>query len=149
QHLQVQVHFRTVRDSIEKFSHHLCVQISNPLCCKRSVIVQIRATGQIDSAQNQGLVHRQQEIAVSLDPLLAAESLEDGASKYTACILYRVTAVHIQVSRSLHSQVKEAMTGKTVQHVVEKADAGLYICLSGTVQADGDFYICLFCGSSD
>ena len=48
-----------------------------------------------------------------------------------------MVAVNVQVAVAPHGQIKQAVAGKPVQHVVKKADAGVQVGLAGAVQVDG------------
>ena len=72
--------------------------------------------------------------------LVAQRLLESGAQR-NADVLDRVVAVYIQIAVAGHTQIKQAVAGKAVQHMVKKADAGVQVGLAGAVQGKGQCYL--------
>ena len=134
QYLDVQVHAGCIADRIEKLSGHLCIHISKTFCGKFTVKVQIRATGQIDTAKYQCLVHGKNHASITANPCFIAQCFFNSRPQYDSGIFDRVMAVHIQIAVYGKIQIKESMTCKSIQHMVKKSDAGIQAGFSGSVQ---------------
>ena len=138
QHADVQVHSRTVGYRIEKFTKQLRVQIPDHGGCDAAVIFQPGPAAQIDCAQCKGVVHGKDEETVTADSRLVSHRLFDGVSEDDSRILHRMMSVHMQVALHTHCQVEQAVSGKAVQHVIEKTDPCLNLAFSASVQIQLD-----------
>jgi hypothetical protein len=57
--------------------------------------------------------------------------------------------IDVQVAAGFDSQVEQAMHGNVGQHVIEKADTGGDVMLTGTIQIQFDGDLGLICGAFD
>ena len=137
QHLQVQVHHGAVGHGVEELPRHLGVHAAAALPGKGGIVHKIRPPAQIHGAERQRLVHRQHAAAVPHKAGLVAQRLLEGGAQRNADVLDRVVAVYIQIAVAGHAQIKQAVAGKAVQHMVKKADAGVQVGLAGAVKVDG------------
>ena len=133
----MQVHHSCIADGIEKLPRHLHIHAAAALPGKAGIIHKVRAAAQVHSTQRQRLIHGQQAAAIAHQPALVAQGFLDGGAQGNAHILNGVVAVDLQIAAALHGQIKQAVTGKPVQHVVKKADAGVQVGLACAVQVDG------------
>ena len=130
----MQVHHGAAGDRAEKFPDHLRVHVTHHEGCKRRVKREIRPSAQIQCAQCQRLIHRNDAFSESGDSGLVPERFTDRLSQHDPRIFDRVMIVHLQVSIHMHAQVKQPMAGKTCQHMVKKADTGSDIRPACTVK---------------
>ena len=130
----MQVHSRAVGCRVEKFPEQLRVQIPDHGGCDAAVIFQPGPAAQVHRAQRQGVIHGKNKETVAADPRLVSYGLFDGVSEDDSRILHGMVAVHMQVALHTHRQVKQAVPGKAVQHMIEKADSGLNVAFSASVQ---------------
>ena len=145
QHLHVQVHHSRVGKGVKELPHHLRVHLPYHGGVKDGIELQIGAAGQVNSRQNQDLIHGQDTGTIAANPPLVSQSLSDGPAQDNAGVLDGVVAVHTQVSLDLSFQVKKPVAGKALQHVIEKANAAVNFRLTGSVQIDCDFDLRLPC----
>ena len=141
QHPQMQVHARAVGDGIEKLFHKLRVQLPHPLCREITCKLQIGPAAQVHGAQSQGFIHGQDKIAVAPDALFVSGGLPDGLSQHNTGVLHRVVTIHLQIPFHLTFQVKKAMSGKSLQHMVEKTNAGVYLRPAAAVQIQSNLNV--------
>ena len=76
-------------------------------------------------------------MSIPLDSFFISQCFCNGLPQHDSGILDRVVAVDVQIAVAGHAQIKQAVAGKAVQHMVKKADAGVQVCLAGAVQVDG------------
>ena len=107
------------------------------------------AAGDVDRRLGQGLVHRQQGLAVAADAALVAERLAQRLAEHDADILGGVVEVDMQVALGLHRQVQQGVAAERRQHVVEEADAGGDLDLARAVERQGGADIGLGRGADD
>ena len=69
-------------------------------------------------------------------PLRSPSGLVHRLAQRDADVLDRVVAVDMQVAIGLDVQVDQAVARDLVQHVVEKADAGMQLRLAAAVEVD-------------
>ncbi len=77
-------------------------------------------------------------VGIAGDALHVAERLLHGLAERDADILGGVVIIDMQVALGLDRDVHAGMPGQQVQHVVEKADAGLDLRAAGAVEGDLD-----------
>ena len=61
-------------------------------------------------------------------------SLADCSSEHDTGVLDRVVAVYIKISVYRNGKVEKTVAGKAVEHMVKKADAGVDVALSRSIQ---------------
>ena len=66
--------------------------------------------------------------------LFVADCLADCSSEHDTGVLDRVVAVYIKVSIYRNGKVEKTVAGKAVEHMVKKADAGVDVALSRSIQ---------------
>ena len=154
QNAEVQVHGCRIGYRIEKLLYQLCVKLSHRRGSESvpSVIKlhgKIGAAAQVDSAQHKRLIHREDKITVAADAGLISDSSPDGFSEHDSGVLYQVVAVHFQVSPGIDVQIKHAVAGKRVQHMVKKADSGTGTGSASAIQLQSNPDICLAGSAAD
>lgn len=83
------------------------------------------------------------------DALAVAEGLVEGHAEGDADVFVGVVVVDFEVAGGLDVEVKEAVGGDLVEHVVEEGDAGVGIAVALTVDVNGDTHVGFFGGAGD
>src|SRR5690606_15916521 len=97
----------------------------------------IRASAEIDRDLGIRLVHRQQE-AVASDAALVAERAFQRLAERQRDVLDRVMLVDVEIAAALDLEREAAVLAELLEHVIEKADAGLCDGLGLAVEVDLD-----------
>jgi hypothetical protein len=82
------------------------------------------ATAKIDGGGSKGFIHGHEEIAGAQNAALVAKGGVDAFTESDAHIFNSVMLVDIQVTDGSQLQVKSAVTGDQIEHVIEEGDAG-------------------------
>ena len=98
---------------------------------------QIGPAGNIQRAEAERLVHWHERLAEPRDTRLVAQALAERLPECNAAVLDRVVAVHLEVALAGKRQAEAAVHGKAVQHMVEKADAGVDAALAA-LEVEGE-----------
>src|SRR3989304_7997326 len=85
------------------------------------------------------LIHRQQDAAVTPEPLLVPGRLGYSPARYDAYILYGVVIVYRQVTHGFDVEIKQSMFRKEGQHVGEGGGGGGFFVFSCVV---GFLFVC-------
>ena len=101
---------------------------------KLAVFPEIRSAAEVNGREHQCLVHRKDSVAVAADALFVADCLADCSSEHDTGVLDRVVAVYIKISVYRNGKVEKTVAGKAVEHMVKKADAGVDVALSRSIQ---------------
>ena len=124
-----------VGHGVKELPHHLRLQIPHLLPVQGQVADQIRPSAEIQGAQHQGLVHGKDLACHSgAIPFLSPTAC---AMAWPSTMPVSSTVWWVSTSRSpstCTAQIKKAVAGKAVQHVVEKSDSGVDIGLPAPVQ---------------
>ena len=86
---------------------------------------EIRAAGDIQRTETERLVHRHERLSKTRDTRLVTDALRQCLTERDAAVLDRVMTVHLEVSLAGEREAEARMHGKAVEHMVEKADAGV------------------------
>ena len=86
---------------------------------------EVRAAGDIQRAETERLVHRHERLSETRDTRLVTDALRQCLTECDAAVLDRMVAVHLEVALAGERETEAGMHGKAVQHMVEKADAGV------------------------
>ena len=86
---------------------------------------EIRASGDIQRAEAERLVHRHERLSETRDTRLVTDTFCQCLTERDAAVLDRMVAIHLEVALAGERETKARMHGKAVQHMVEKADAGV------------------------
>ena len=109
---------------------HLSYFLPRKFCLER----EIRSAAEVNGREHQCLVHRKDSVAVAADALFVADCLADCSSEHDTGVLDRVVAVYIKISVYRNGKVEKTVAGKAVEHMVKKADAGVDVALSRSIQ---------------
>ena len=122
---QVQGHRHGVGERAEEVFHHLGAQIADALIGEVRLILQVRAAGDIQRAEAERLVHRHERLSEPRDTRLVTDALRQCLTERDAAVLDRMVTVHLEVALAGEREAEAGMHGEAVQHMVEKADAGV------------------------
>lgn len=120
--LQVQIHPRIHGDGMEELAYVLCAEASNRFALKWHVPAQIAATAHVDGGEHQRIVHRHVTTGIADNPRRINKRLANREAEGNADILHRVMVVYGEVSVGGDSEVKPAVKGQLVEHMVEECD---------------------------
>jgi hypothetical protein len=70
--------------------------------------------------------------------LETVQRLGHGLAQYDADILDRMVKINMQIALGLDAQVKAAVPGKGIEHMVEKPDPGRDLGLASAIQINRD-----------
>lgn len=133
-HFDMQIHLRRIGNGVEEFFYHLGLHLSYFLPCKFCLEREIRSAAEVNGREHQCLVHRKDSVAVAADALFVADCLADCSSEHDTGVLDRVVAVYIKILRLQKRKGRKDRGGKAVEHMVKKADAGVDVALSRSIQ---------------
>ena len=86
---------------------------------------EVRAAGDIQRAEAERLVHRHERLSETRDTRLVTDALRQCLTERDAAVLDRMVTVHLEVALAGEREAEAGMHGKAVEHMVEKADAGV------------------------
>ena len=86
------------------------------------------------SRPSEGFCRRSGRSDGPADALFVADCLADCSSEHDTGVLDRVVAVYIKISVYRNGKVEKTVAGKAVEHMVKKADAGVDVALSRSIQ---------------
>jgi hypothetical protein len=123
-------------EGLKKFTHQFCVESADFLGWQIKVPNQIGTAREIERAAHQSVIHSQQAIAVAPNAALVAESLRQGLTQGDAHIFDRMMVINVQISGAAQGHVDQSMTGQLIEHVIEKADAGLIVIEAAAIEIE-------------
>jgi len=88
----------------------------------------------IDGARDQSLFHWQNHMAVTPDSVFVTQALIHRLPKADADVLGSMMCIHLQITYGMDIEIHQSVSGEQNKHVVEKADAGMDVILTGTIQ---------------
>ena len=123
----MQSHAAVGGEGLEKFAQEFSIERADFLGGQIEVPHQIGAAREIERAAHQSVIHSQQAIAVAPNAAFIAESLAQGLPQGDAHIFDRMVVINVQISRAADGHVHQSMAGQLIEHVIEKANAGLIV----------------------
>src|SRR3989338_1572802 len=128
-------------EGLKELLHQPGVKIPNLLVAKGRVVDQGGSASEVYGHVGQGLLHRDAGIPKPDYPLLVPEGLPQGRPEAYPHVLYRVGVIYLQVSPGIDLQIKTAMFGEELEHVVQEDYAGGALKVARTVQFQGEAYL--------
>ena len=101
------------------------------------VPVQGAAARDVHGAEDEGFVHGQIEAAVPVDAPHIAQRLGERLPQRDAHILGGVVIIHLHVTVAGKHQIKAPVPRKQLQHMIQKAAAGVHLIPACTVEVQG------------
>ena len=80
-----------------------------------------------------------------MDPFFVSGGLPDGGPHHDARILHGMVVVYVQIAVHPDAQIKKAMSGKTVQHMIKKSDSRFNVRIPAAVGSKFKFDFCFLC----
>lgn len=123
--LDMQRHTRRLREALQPMHHHLRAEIADLLAREAEVDHRVRPVRQVNHRPAERLVERGVAAAEAHDRLAVAEASVEGRAERQEYVFGRVVVVDHQVAARADRQRPARVLGQRVQHVVQKADAGV------------------------
>ena len=131
---QVKIHHGVRRHRVPEFLNEFRVELTDLLRWEFNAVNKRESSAQVERRRDERLFHRQRHASVSRDALLIAQSFTDRAAETNSHVFHRVVMIDVKIPVCFHSQVEQPMPREERQHVVEEADAGTDVVLTGTVE---------------
>ena len=91
---------------------------------------------EIDGHGREGLVHRDDCVAVAADPTAFAQAVLEREAERPAHVLHRVVTIDVQVALAAHREIKQRVAREQREHVVEEAGASLDVGPACAIEAE-------------
>ena len=144
-HVEVQVHAELIAEGEKKIVDQFGRKGANPLLLDRQVVGQKGPSAEIDDAVHQGFVERYAGFAKAANAALIAQRSAKRLAQRQADIFNRMMIVNLDVARGLERQIKEAVPGEQLQHMVEKGHPGGNLVLTAAVKLKTEPNVGLVC----
>lgn len=129
--IHVQGDARPLRERLQAMWQHLCRKIANLLPLQTQIDDGEGAVGKIDDRLRERFVQRAHGVPESRQAGRCVEGLLERLTEGDEGVFRRVMVVNVQVASCPEVQTPAAVFGESVQHVIEKADAGVDAYLLG------------------
>ena len=126
-----------------EFLGALHVEVADFFGVAMDVPVQGAAARDVHGAEDEGFVHGQIEAAVPVDAPHIAQRLGERLPQRDAHILGGVVIIHLHVAVAGKHQIKAPVPRKQLQHMVQKAAAGVHLIPACAVEVQGQLDLCL------
>src|SRR3954462_4037318 len=130
-------------EAFEEIKHQFRLQIANQASTNFRVDNGRSSTAKIDSGNPQGLIHRHEEVSRAIDTFFISQCLVEGFAKRDADILNRVMLIHIEVTAACEFQIECTVTGKQIEHVIEKPNPGGHLVFPLTINVQSQSNVSL------
>src|ERR1700733_4567015 len=134
-HRQMQRRAEALCQGAKEVRHQLAGQLADLFAAEVTLEHEVGAAGQVDRDLRLALIHRQQK-TVAADPGLVAERLAQRLADGQRAILDRVMLIDVQIPAAAQLQLKAAVPGELLEHVIEESDAGLDVTAGRTVELE-------------
>ncbi|MNP72341.1 hypothetical protein D3C76_1688740 [compost metagenome] len=84
----------------------------------------MRAVAAVDNNLRKGFVHRHKDARITLDAPFIAQCLPQALPQANPDILDGMVIIDFDIAMRFHRQIKMAMLGKQVQHMIEERHIG-------------------------
>src|SRR6185295_6947796 len=116
-------------------------KISDHLATHSHFVNKIKPSRKIDNRTTQRFIHRHEGLAITIDPGLVSERLDEGLAQRDRDVFNRMMIVDLQVTLASDSQIEQAVLGEEVQHVFEKRQADGNTRLPAAVEIEFDAHV--------
>ena len=127
-----------MRESTEELFRKFGIECSDLLCRNAQIVYQQSPTGQINSAEDQALVHRQDRTAVADNAPAVRKGLVKCLAQRDPDVLRGVMVVHKSISLTGNLQVESPVAGEQRQHMIEETYTGIDRARSVPLQGQAD-----------
>ena len=121
-----------------EFLHQLGIEIAHFLRGDGQIPAQRGAAGNVHRGEHQRLVHGQNHAAIAPDAAPLAQRLIERAPQRDANVFRGVVEIHIGIAFAGEFQIEIPVPGEQLQHVVQKAAAGLHRVFPLAIQFQGE-----------
>ncbi len=142
-------HEAVVDNGHEEFAHQLGVIGANALGGDIEAVSQIGPTRKVEGYLDQGFVEGSDEMAKANNAFAVAEGLVQSHTKGDTNVFIGVMVIDFKIAFGLNIDVKQAVGGDLVEHMVEEGDAGVGIALTSAVNVEGNGDIGFFGGAGN
>jgi hypothetical protein len=137
----VQIEPTGVGQTLQEVGNERRTHLPNPVGTELTVEHKVTASAKIDGNQSQRFIHWDNGMSHPGNPSPVIQRFSQRPAQHNADIFNRMVFVNVQITPGADVQVKARVSSQGVQHVIQKADTGLDISLTGTVQVETDIYI--------
>jgi hypothetical protein len=95
---------------------------------------QVASAAEIDSDGRKGFFHGQDDMSVASDTGFGTEAISKGLAEADADIFGGMVSIDVGVADGLDFQVDQGVFREEDQHVIEEADTGVDVVLTGAVE---------------
>jgi hypothetical protein len=134
--MQVQPAF--VGQTLKKVGDEAGPHLADAVTAKLALKDKVASPTEIDGYQGQGFVHRDNRMTHADDAGAIPQSLGQGPAQHNGNIFNGMVFIDVQIATGFDLQVKPGMAGQGVQHVIQKANAGLDRGLAGPINIELD-----------
>jgi hypothetical protein len=146
--INVERQTRIDRECLHKLLRQLQVKISQTAIGEIGIEDQKGTTAEVHCHFRQGFIHGDNRMPVASNAFGNADRLKKCLAKTDTHIFYGVVGVDVKVAFGPYSEVKEAVAGQMIQHVVEETNAGidfrLAFAINGNFNRDRSFVCASF-----
>lgn len=122
----------------EEFFHQLGIHFAEHRAFKCYVPAHIGSAGKVDHGIDKGFIHRHGRLPEALDTTFIAQCIGNGLSQDNADILNRVMGINLQIALGDNGQIKQTVSPESIEHMVEKPNAGIDGGLACPIQINGN-----------
>ena len=134
----VQRELGIARKGIEELDGQLGIKAAHALGRHGQLAIGLPAARDIHGGHHERLVHGNRRVGKARNARLVAQRLAKRLAQHNARVLDGVMCIDLNVAHRAHRQIKQTMTAKGVEHVVEKRHAGRDIAHAAPVQVELD-----------
>ena len=113
------------------------------------IINQKSPAGEVDRAEDQALVHRQQHVSVTGNTLFVSKRFGKGLPEGDADIFHTVVVIDLGIPHAFYLKIKASVFCEQGQHMVEKSDTRINIIRSCPIQVQTNLNVSFARGSGD
>ncbi len=114
-----------------------------------AVVHEVRTSTDVHDSLGQGIVQRNERVAVTRDARLVAEGFTDGVTEHDRDILDGVVSVDLHVTFGTHREVGQGVLRERREHVIVERDAGVDRAGAGAIEVKAQLDARLARGSRD
>jgi len=132
-HMQSDTGFSYER--LQELLKKLGVHCSDGAVRQSYIETQVAPAGDVYSAEYQRLIHGKGNVAVTADTASVAQRLRERRPEANPDVLDGMVAVHMRIAIAFNVEVKSAVPGKKLKHMVKKTNACINSVFTGAVEA--------------
>jgi hypothetical protein len=133
QQASVQIQSTLEGYALQKMWNERGTHLADAFGAKFTVKFKVATTTKVYCHQSQGFVHGHDGVTHAVDALTIAQGLGQGSAQDNAHVFHGMVFVDVQISFGAHGQIKAGVAGQSLEHVVQKANAGVEVGLTGAI----------------